>query len=56
MISVELKSLVRRLNRHCTRSLEAAAGACMSRQHYEVTIEHALLAMLDEPGCESRSG
>jgi type VI secretion system protein VasG len=52
MISVELKSLVRRLNRHCTRSLEAAAGACMSRQHYEVTIEHALLAMLDEPGCD----
>jgi len=52
MISVELKSLVRRLNRLGTRSLEAAAGACMTRQHYEVTVEHALLAMMEEPGCD----
>jgi type VI secretion system protein VasG len=52
MISVEIKTLLRRLNRHCTRSLEGAAGLCVSRQHYEVTVEHALLRMLDEPGCD----
>ncbi|MBW2736690.1 MAG: type VI secretion system ATPase TssH, partial [Deltaproteobacteria bacterium] len=39
----------RRLNRHCTHALEAAAGVCMSRGHYEVTVEH-LLAQLVQDG------
>jgi type VI secretion system protein VasG len=52
MISVDVKVILRRLNRHCSRSLEAAAGLCVSRQHYEVTVEHALLKMMDEPGAD----
>ncbi|MFN0151305.1 MAG: type VI secretion system ATPase TssH [bacterium] len=52
MISVEIKLLLERLNTHCKRSFEAAAGLCVERQHYEVTIEHVLLKMLDEPGCD----
>ncbi len=48
MISVDIKSLLGRLNTHCTRSLEAAAGLCVSRTHYEVTIEHLLSKLLED--------
>ncbi len=49
MISVDIKSLLARLNPYCTRSLEAAAGLCVSRTHYEVTVEHLVAKLLDEP-------
>jgi type VI secretion system protein VasG len=52
MISVELKTLAPRLNRHATKSFEAALGACVNRQHYEVTIEHFLVAMMEVPGTD----
>lgn len=47
MLTVDLKSLLGRLNPHCTRCLEAAAGLCVSRTHYEVTVEHFLAKLLD---------
>ncbi len=49
MIGVEIKSLLRRLNRFCSRSLEGAAGICVSRGHYEVTVEHLLVKMCEDP-------
>lgn len=49
MITVDIKSLLTRLNPYCTRSLEAAAGLCVSRAHYEVTVEHVLAKLLEEP-------
>ncbi len=49
MIGVEIKSLLSRLNRFCTRSLEGAAGICVSRSHYEVTVEHLLMKMAEDP-------
>jgi len=49
MISVDIKSLLGRLNPYCTRSLEAAAGLCVSRTHYEVAVEHMLAKLLEEP-------
>lgn len=52
MISVDIKSLLKRLNRFCTRSLEAAAGLCVSRTHYEVSIEHLLLALSEDPAAD----
>ncbi|MFC1889887.1 hypothetical protein ACFL4G_09035 [Thermodesulfobacteriota bacterium] len=52
VIDVELKPLLRRLNRYNTNSLEAAAGLCVSRGHYEVTIEHMLLKMVDSPNAD----
>ena len=48
MITVDIKSLLGRLNTHCTRSLEAAAGLCVSRTHYEVTIEHLLSKLMED--------
>jgi type VI secretion system protein VasG len=49
MITVDIKSLLGRLNTHCTRSLEAAAGLCVSRTHYEVTLEHMLSKLIEDP-------
>jgi type VI secretion system protein VasG len=49
MVSVDIKSLLGRLNPYCTRSLEAAAGLCVSRTHYEVAVEHMLAKMLEDP-------
>jgi len=48
MVEVNLKALVARLNRYCTRSLEAAAGLCVSRTNYEVTPEHLMHALIDD--------
>ncbi len=47
MVSVSLKSLVAKLNDTCRRSLEDAAGLCMSRTNYNVEIEHWLIKLLE---------
>jgi len=49
MITVDIKTLLNRLNTYCTRALEGAAGLCVSRTHYEVTVEHYLTKLLEEP-------
>ncbi|MBZ0134874.1 MAG: type VI secretion system ATPase TssH [Planctomycetes bacterium] len=52
MVEVDLKRLVGRLNQFCTRALEGAAGNCVSRTNYEVTVEHLLQAMMDDPNAD----
>ncbi len=52
MIAVDLKSLIGRLNDTCRKSLEAAAGLCLSRTNYNLEIEHWLLKLLDIPGTD----
>ncbi|WNO08076.1 type VI secretion system ATPase TssH [Teredinibacter sp. KSP-S5-2] len=47
MISIDLKSLVGRMNEPCKLALEGAAGLCLSRTHYNVEIEHWLLKLLE---------
>ena len=49
MISIDLKSLVGKLNEPCRNALEGAAGLCLSRTHYNVEIEHWLLKLLEIP-------
>ncbi len=49
MLTVDIKSLLRRLNGYCTSALEGAAGLCVSRSHYEVTVEHVLVKLLENP-------
>jgi len=49
MVSVDIKQLLSRLNPLCTRALEAAAGHCVSRTHYEVTVEHVFSKLLEDP-------
>ncbi|KMN76300.1 ATPase [Chromobacterium sp. LK11] len=40
--------LLRRLNEHCARALEAAAGLCQARTHAEITVEHWLVKLLEQ--------
>ncbi len=52
MVSVNLKSLIGKLNETCRRSLEGAAGLCLSRTNYNVEIEHWLLKLLEIPNTD----
>src|ERR1700727_1840528 len=47
MVAIDLKSLINRLDDHCRRALEAAAGLTLSRTHYNVEIEHWLVKLAD---------
>jgi hypothetical protein len=48
-MNTNLKRLVGKLNELCRRSLEGAAGLCLSRTHYEVDVEHWILKLIEEP-------
>ena len=40
LMRVDIKGLIAKLNPFCTQALQAAAGLCLARSHYEVTCEH----------------
>ena len=46
-MGLNLKSLIGKLNDTTRSSLEAAAGLCLSRTHYDIEIEHYLMKLLD---------
>ncbi len=46
-MSVNLKSLIGKLNDATRSALEAAAGLCLARTHYDIEIEHYLMKLLD---------
>ncbi len=46
-MSTNLKALIDKLNDTTRRNLEAAAGLCVARTHYDIEIEHFLLKTLD---------
>ncbi len=48
-MSIDLKALVGKLNGTTRDALQAAAGLCLSRTHYDVEVEHYLLKLLDAP-------
>jgi type VI secretion system protein VasG len=47
MPSVNPRTLVGKLNPLCRRTLEAAAGFCLSRTNYSVEVEHWLIKLLE---------
>lgn len=51
-MSVNLKSLVEKLNDVTRGALEGAAGLCLSRTNYDVEIEHYLLKLMDSSGSD----
>jgi len=51
-MSNNLKSLISKLNDNCRRAAERAASICMAKGHYEVDIEHLILALLEQPRCD----
>ena len=46
-MSVNLKGLIGKLNDTTRGAIEAAAGLCLARTHYDIEIEHVLLKLLD---------
>jgi len=52
MITIDLKSLVGKLNDSSRNALEGAAGLCLARTHYNVEVEHWLLKLLEVPGSD----
>ena len=49
MMLVDAKSIIKRLTRPCTTALESGVVMCVNARHYEVTLEHVMLALLDNP-------
>ena len=48
MLLVEPRTLIAKLNPTCRRAFERAAGSSVTARQREVTVEHVLLALLDE--------
>jgi type VI secretion system protein VasG len=47
MITADTRALLSKTNLHVAHQLEAAAGFTIARTHYEVTLEHLLLKLLE---------
>lgn len=48
-MSINLKTLISKLNTSCRQAAERAVKLCVTRGHYEVEMEHVFLALLDSP-------
>ncbi|MCC7143851.1 MAG: type VI secretion system ATPase TssH [Candidatus Eisenbacteria bacterium] len=49
MLDVDIKGLFHKLNPYSRKAMEGAVGLCVSRTHYEVSVDHVLAAFLDDP-------
>jgi type VI secretion system protein VasG len=47
-MGINLKSLIGKLNDATRKTLEDAAGLCLSRTHYDIEIEHYIMKLLDQ--------
>ncbi len=47
-MNVNLKAVIGKMNDTTRSAMEAAAGLCLSRTHYDIEIEHLLLKLLDQ--------
>lgn len=48
-MGLELRAIIKRLNKTCLNSLQSAAGLCLSRTNHDVEIEHWLLKLIELP-------
>ncbi|MGQ4660617.1 type VI secretion system ATPase TssH [Lysobacter sp. F6437] len=48
-MSINLKTLIGKLNDPCRQAAERAANLCLARGNYEVDLEHLFLALLENP-------
>jgi type VI secretion system protein VasG len=47
-MNLDLRALIGKLNHETKGAVEAAAGLCLSRTHYDVEVEHFLMKLLDQ--------
>jgi type VI secretion system protein VasG len=50
MITNDIRGLLAKVHPYVTRHLEAAAGFAIARGHYEITLEHLFLKLLEDGG------
>ena len=50
MVTRDLRKLLEKLDTHLTRALESAIGFSIARTHYEVTLEHLFLKLMEDGG------
>ncbi|TCT61632.1 type VI secretion system protein VasG [Vibrio crassostreae] len=55
MIRIELPTLIAKLNQQSKLALEQAASVCIERLHSEITFEHYLSVLLDNPLSDVRA-
>jgi len=48
MILVEPRTLIAKLSSPCRKAFERAAGSAVTHRHREITVEHVLLALVDD--------
>jgi type VI secretion system protein VasG len=46
-MNLNLRALIGKLNDETKAAVEAAAGLCLGRTHYDVEVEHYLMKLLD---------
>jgi type VI secretion system protein VasG len=51
-VTVNLRSLIGKLNSTTRNAVEGAAGLCLSRTHYDVEVEHVLTKLLSATGAD----
>ncbi len=51
-MSLNLKSLIGKMNQTTRSALEAAAGLCLARTNYDVEVEHFLMKLLEGQGSD----
>ena len=51
-MSINLKTLISKLDSTCRSATERAVNLCMARGHHEVDVEHVLIALLEQPGSD----
>jgi type VI secretion system protein VasG len=52
MLLAQPQALIEKLSPLCRGAVERGAGACVTRRHYEVAVEHVLLALLHDNDSE----
>ena len=53
MKQLDLRSLIAHLSDELRKALEAAAALCVAKGHAEITVEHWLMALLQNPGSDT---
>jgi type VI secretion system protein VasG len=48
-MTINLKSLIGKLNEFTRKTLESSAGLCLTRTNYDIEVEHYVLKLLDQP-------
>ncbi len=48
-MTINLKSLIGKLNDFTRKTLEASAGLCLARTNYDIEVEHYVMKLLDQP-------